>query len=126
MELPVLSVQVVRYTAKQIEEQESSSAPAYAELFSTKQLPLLPIKLVHYKAEDIEEEIGEGDFFGPTSAPTCAQLFPEYNVCQLCKDIGCGCNTLLVLLAQWRAQEKAHKERLDRLVHTWKEQQTAE
>jgi len=85
MEFPVLSVQVVRYTAKQIEEQESSSAPAYAELFSTKQLPLLPIKLVHYKAEDIGEEIGEGDFFGPTSAPTCAQLFPEYNVCQLCK-----------------------------------------
>jgi len=87
MEFSVLSVQVVRYTAKQIEEQESSSAPAYAELFSVKQLPLLPIKLVQYKAEEIEEE----DFFFPTSAPTCAQLFPEYNVCQLCKDIAMNC-----------------------------------
>jgi len=48
-ELPVLSVQVVRYTAEQIEEQES------------------------------------------TSAPTCAELFPEYNVCPSCKDIMLHC-----------------------------------
>jgi hypothetical protein len=48
-ELPVLSVQVVRYTAEQVEEQES------------------------------------------TSAPTCAELFPEYNVCPSCKDIKLHC-----------------------------------
>jgi hypothetical protein len=48
-DLPVLSVQVVRYTPEQLEEQESSSAP------------------------------------------TGAQLFPEYNVCPECKDIKLHC-----------------------------------
>ena len=47
--LPVLSVQIVRYTVEQIEEQESSSAP------------------------------------------TCAELFPEYNVCASCQDIALRC-----------------------------------
>ena len=50
--LPVLSVQVVRYTAEQIEEQES------------------------------------------TSAPTCAELFPEYNMCSHCKDIALRCKCI--------------------------------
>jgi len=49
LDLPVLSVQVVRYTPEQLEEQESSSAP------------------------------------------TGAQLFPEYNVCPSCKDIKLHC-----------------------------------
>ena len=48
-DLPVLSVQIVRYTPEQLEEQESSSAP------------------------------------------TGAQLFPEYNVCPECKDIKLHC-----------------------------------
>jgi hypothetical protein len=48
-DLPVLSVQIVRYTTEQLEEQESSSAP------------------------------------------TGAQLFPEYNMCPSCNDIAMHC-----------------------------------
>ena len=56
--------------------------------FSVKQLPLLSVKLVQYKAEEIEED---EEFWAPTSAPTCAELFPEYNVCQSCKNIAMKC-----------------------------------
>lgn len=97
---PVLSVQVVRYTPEQIEEQVSSSAEfpvkplsfkvlyTAEQEFSAAEFPVKPlsIKVVHYTAEEMEQE-----FSIPTSAPTCAELFPEYNVCQNCKDIKLRC-----------------------------------
>lgn len=54
----------------------------------TEEFPVLSVKLVQYKAEEMEED---EEFWAPTSAPTCAELFPEYNVCQSCKNIAMKC-----------------------------------
>ena len=47
-------------------------------------LPTLSVQIVRYTAEQIEEQES-------TSAPTCAELFPEYNICPHCKDIALRC-----------------------------------
>jgi hypothetical protein len=66
--LPILSVQVVCYTVKQLEEQE---------LFS---------------------------------APTAAKLFPEYNLCQLCKNINlyCKCKSESIIFREYCYQCKGN------------------
>ncbi len=87
-EFPVLSVSVCKLFVTRLNMLKSKIPQIQLKEFSVKQLPLLSVKLVQYKAEDMEED---EEFWAPTSAPTCAELFPEYNVCQSCKNIAMKC-----------------------------------
>ena len=87
-EFPVLSVSVCKEFVTRLNKLKSKIPQIQLKEFSVKQLPLLSVKLVQYKAEEIEED---EEFWAPTSAPTCAELFPEYNVCQYCTNIAMKC-----------------------------------
>ena len=87
-EFPVLSVSVCKEFVTRLNKLKSKIPQIQLKEFSVKQLPLLSVKLVQYKAEEIEED---EEFLAPTSAPTCAELFPEYNVCQYCTNIAMKC-----------------------------------
>ena len=86
-EFPVLSVSVCKLFVTRLNKLKSKIPQIQLKEFSVEQ-PLLSVKLVQYKAEEIEED---EEFWAPTSAPTCAELFPEYNVCQSCKNIAMKC-----------------------------------
>ena len=63
---------------------DGTTADSLEEYFDSFELPTLSVQIVRYTAEQIEEQES-------TSAPTCAELFPEYNVCQQCNDIKLHC-----------------------------------